>query len=477
MRTPRLRSVLILVLLVAALAAAAAALGGAGSAPAARAGAQKPVTHWCNFVLAGKNATADGSVLMGYNNDWSANNDAYLQVVPGDATHYQFVELLTKGDTEEGGVNVHQLAALYGTATDLDPAVLAADPYVKKGYGGEIWKDILQQCTTASQAINLLGQMATTGFSGDAAGSFAVGDPNQVWVFELLGGHHWVAEKVPNNAFLAHPNMVTIRQVDLSDTARFRGSADLQSFAASIGRYNPSEGPFDVAWAYGDRTELQSYYNTNRLWGAFNTVAPSLGLTPTMPYATRPVYVVPDHAITRQEIQTICRYHYEGTSLDETNGYALMSPHAQTNRPICYKTTDYSAVWQLRDWLPDAFGGVMWVAPSRPCSSAYVPFYDSVTSVPAAWTDTTAYNGFRAVADSLDKSGKVNGVRRYKYYIPLVRSTYGAFETQCTNAQACVETTAAGLTGAARIAYLTDYSSQRATQALNLAVGLPAQMP
>ena len=152
-------------------------------------------------------------------------------------------------------------------------------------------------------------------------------------------------------------------------------------------------------------------------------------------------------------------------------------PARPDHRPICYKTTDYSAVWQLRDWMPDTIGGVMWVAPSRPCSSAYAPLYDSVTSVPAAWTDTTAYDAFRAVADSLDQAGKVNGVRRYKYYSPLVRSTYGAFETQCTNAQACVESTAAGLSGPARITYLTNYSTQRATQALNLALGLPAQMP
>ena len=120
---------------------------------------------------------------------------------------------------------MHQLGALYGTATDLDPAVLAADPYVKKGYGGEIWDDILQQCTTARQALDLLAQMAATkGFGAGAAGSFAIGDPNEVWLFELLGGHHWVAERVPDNAFLAHPNMVTIRQVDLSDTNDFRGS-------------------------------------------------------------------------------------------------------------------------------------------------------------------------------------------------------------------------------------------------------------
>ena len=46
---------------------------------------------------------------MGYNNDWSPNNYTYLQVVPGDATHYQFVQLLTQGATPEGGINVHQL--------------------------------------------------------------------------------------------------------------------------------------------------------------------------------------------------------------------------------------------------------------------------------------------------------------------------------------------------------------------------------
>lgn len=140
--------------------------------------------------------------------------------------------------------------------------------------------------------------------------------------------------------------MVTIRQVNLADTYNFRGSADLVSFAQSIGRYSP-----------------------NPMWGAFNKVAPSLGLTATMPYATRPVYVVPDHKLTRQDIAAICRYQYRGTTLDQAAGYATMSPHAQSDRPICYSTTDYSAVWQLRGWLPETVGGVLWVAPSRTVST------------------------------------------------------------------------------------------------------------
>ena len=61
------------------------------------------------------------------------------------------------------------------------------------------------------------------------------------------------------------------------------------------------------------------------------------------------------------------------------------------------------------------------------------------------------------MADSLDKNGTVGGELRYKHYIPLVQSTYGGFETECTNAQASTETQAAGLSGAARITYLTNY--------------------
>jgi dipeptidase len=473
-----MRRTLVFVCLMAALTGAVMWAGTAITSASASRPPAPATQHWCNFVLAGKNATADGSVLMGYNNDWAAGNYAYLQVVPGDATHYQYVKIITKGNVAEGGINVHQLGALYGTATDLDPSVLAADPYVKKGYGGDVWDDILQQCTTARQALDLLGQMATTkGFGAGAAGSFAIGDPKEVWLFELLGGHHWAAERVPDNAFLAHPNMVTIRRVDLSDTNDFRGSADLRSFAQSIGRYDPTTGPFDVAWAYGDRTGLQDPYNTNRLWGAFNLVAPSLHLPQSMPYATRPVWVVPDHKLTRQDVEAICRYHYEGTSLDQTQGYTLMSPHDQTDRPICYATTDYSAVWQLRSWLPDKVGGVMWLAPCRPCSSAYVPFYDCITSVPSAYTDNTAYHAFRTVADNLDQPGTASSDTRYHHYIGLVQSTYGGFESDCTSAQSATESTAAGLSDPAQVTYLTNYSTQRATQAYNLALSLPPQMP
>jgi dipeptidase len=467
------RLLLIGVLLAAIVTVLAVAAQAASAAPSAK-------THDdCNFIVAGKDATADGSVLMGYNNDWDVTNYTYLKVIPspGSGLH-QYVQVLTEGDWPEGGINDHQLSVCYGVATDIAAKVEKADPYLDDGWGYEMWDNILQQCANADQAINLVQQMATSrGFNGDAAGSYALADHDKAWVIEVYGGHHWAAARVPDNAFYEQPNMLRIRQIDLSKPSKFRGSPDLVQFATSLGRYKPSDGPFDCAWAFGNRTDLQDSYNTYRLWGALHKVAPSQQYDPSMPYASRPVFVVPDHKLTRQDFAGVLRYHYEGTSLDLTQNYVLGSPHLTDQRTICYQTTDYSAVFQMRDWLPDAVGGVIWLALSRPCSSAYVPVYDSVTSVPAALGDATAYNDFTAVAESLDADGTVHGQVRYHYYIPLVRGTYGALESSEASSQTCVESHASCLPPSQRAAYLTDYTSDRALQAQGLAQTLIGLMP
>ena len=438
----------------------------------------------CNFLVVGKRATADGSVLVEYNNDWAPNNFTYLQVAQATRSTYGYVGVLTKGDCAEGGLNDHQLVMVYGVATSLDRAVTIADPYENKGYGNETWDLVLQQCSTASQAINMLGQMAATkGFSTAVAGSLCVADANEAWVFELLGGHHWVAARVPDDCYYEQPNMLRIRQVNLGEPANFRGSPDLTQFAIDIGRYNPANGPLDVAWAYGDRFALQDPYNANRLWIVLQRFSPSLNADVSMPYATRPVFVHPDHLLTRQDLMAIDRDHYEGTTLDQTLGYTLTTPHNMTDRPICCRTTDYGSVYQLRNWLPDDVGGVLWLALSRPCSSVFMPFHAGTTAIPAAWAarpPNCAYSSFRAVADSLDRNELIDGVSRYGYYIPLVRSTYGGLEADMASAQPAVESQAVRLwrkNPAQARAYLTHYTAECADAALDLASSLLCQMP
>ena len=480
------RSSLLLLVLLALLAAGAALAvrGPAGTTAATGASQAVPAGsphQRCMFVLAGKRATADGSVLMSYNNDWTANTWTEVVPVPATATTYGYVKLNAAGNYPEGGINTHQFAACYGAATDLNPIVEAADPYPKKGVGKDMWDQLVAKSANCREALALLQQWGDTiGFSGAAAGSFGMSDENEAWVFELLGGHHWAAARVPDTMYYAQPNMPRIRQIDLTDTNDFRGSADLVSFAQGLGLYDPAEGPFDVAWAYGDRAELQSWYNTNRLWGAAHVLSPSQTFDVSMPYATRPVFLTPDAKLTVAGIQAFNRYHYEGTALDQTAGYTLTSPHAMTNRPICCSYNDYSVVFQSRNWLPDGVGGVMWLALSRACSSGVTPFYSCITSVPTDWGDKTAFLAFKAVADSLDKQGTAGGELRYKHYIASVRSAYDGFYAETQAQAAGVESAAAALWAtnqAQAVADLTAFSTQRANAIFTLAKGLPAQMP
>jgi dipeptidase len=119
-----------LVLGVAAAAAAVVSGGASAQVPAPQAAQGASPQHWCDFVLAGMDATSDGSVLMGYNNDWSANSCTYVRVIPApDPAKHQFVQLVNMGDCVEGGINEHQLAACHGVATDTSKAVSDADPY------------------------------------------------------------------------------------------------------------------------------------------------------------------------------------------------------------------------------------------------------------------------------------------------------------------------------------------------------------
>ncbi len=458
---------------------------------ASAAAGEAPTSHGkipdanCFYTVVGKAASTTGAVLMSYNNDYNQGNDLLVKVVPATATTYRYVRLFTKVGSEapEGGINEHQVGFMFGVYNYIDAKVTRADPYPGKGYGSELWDIILQKSTTARQAVDLLAQMAAAkGFSSAAEGAMAVADPNEAWIFEILSGHHWVAARVPDNAYFVQPNMPRIRQIDLGDATRFRASPGLEQFAIRIGRYNPASGPFDVAWAFGDRANLAVAFNTNRLWSTVNRWSPSLPATPDMPYASRPVFVVPDRPLSKQDLMDIERDHYEGTALDQTGGYTLMSPHDQTVWPICNHTTDYAVVWELRSFLPNPVGGVMWVAPSRPCSSTFVPFYAGITDVEPLWYANPPHDAFvlfRAVADDLDSGGNVNGQDRYGAYYPIVRSSFGQYEAALAAEQPQIEAAAQDLyrtSPAAAQQYLTDYCRQRAQDADARATALAAQI-
>lgn len=114
--------------------------------------------------------------------------------------------------------------------------------------------------------------------------------------------------------------------------------------------------------------------------------------------------------------------YYEGTPFDMTkdltvvddNGNTIISPLANPNMPydenklfkinggwgwrgertIARWYTMYATIIQCRDWLPDAIGGVVWMAQDNVATSIYIPVYCGVTDLPESYKTPGRPNGY-----------------------------------------------------------------------------------
>ena len=120
-----------------------------------------------------------------------------------------------------------------------------------------------------------------------------------------------------------------------------------------------------------------------------------------------PFSVKPDEKLSVQDVIAFQRSANEGTIYDTTADPAWLVPgsagsYSQSplttpfppfdlirllginfHRPIA--TQGYGMVAQLRDWLPDAIGGVYWFYVDNPHVSAYVPIYAGVQEILAPY--------------------------------------------------------------------------------------------
>jgi dipeptidase len=444
----------------------------------------------CFMILAGKKTTADGSVLLAHNNDLSGNEASLIEKHPR-AQHYpsevvsfpsgldipqaeetyawmvlRIYEGFAEGDAV--AINEHQVSIAGGLALggDRNEMAVKADPLIKKGLTGGVRYIALQRSKTARECVELIGELYTR-YGVTYPSGCGVADPNEIWYIESGGGRSWAAVRIPDDAVWVQANGYRIGEIDFNDKNNYLCSPNLKEFALEKGLWNPEQGPFHFARAFGqkERPPERTYYNSRRVWRGISLLNPSLELDPNA--AEYPLFIKPEAKIDIQKMVSILRDHYGGTEYDI---YAKGSAGSY-ERAIAVSTSVHTDVVQLRGWMPNEIGAVLWAGVGPSPFALYVPFYFGITEIPAPFATAgkdydpeSAFWIFRTLCDRVTP--------QFGHLEKLVLPEWRKFESDLFDHQKSIEETVLKLykeENKLALDSLTDYSKQQASKSFDMA--------
>lgn len=272
----------------------------------------------------------------------------------------------------------------------------------------------MERAGTAREAIRIMGSLAEKygyGFHDDGE-MFAVSDPNEIWIFEIVPvgplwtpdsgtpGAVWCAQRLPDDHVSVCPNESRIGEIDLENPDYFMASRHVVSFATEHGYYDPASGePFSWKKAYSpsDASAAASGGSRARMWRFFDLVAPSRNFSPETPNMDFPFSIRPDKKISAQDVMNMTRDKYQGTEYDPGAGlrggpFANPNYHPRpvkldgrtynTPRTIGVNRAEYTTLTQVRSWLPNPIGGIVWIAFGAQDTACYMPMYIGVSEIP-----------------------------------------------------------------------------------------------
>lgn len=372
----------------------------------------------CTNLLAGKNATNDGSTIITYSADshtlygelyhWPAKDwpeGSWLEIKEWDTGKILGkIPQIAKTNSVIGNMNEYQVTigeTTFGGRPELVDTTAIMD------YGSLIYI-ALQRSKTARGAIRVMTDLVEQyGYCSEGE-SFSIGDPGEVWILEMIGkgpdykGAVWVAVRIPDDCIAAHANQARIRQFPLDDSENCRYSSDVISFARQKGYFTGMNNDFSFAEAYAplDFSALRAC--EARVWNFFRRT--KSGMESYLPYIkgesndAMPLYIKPDRKLSVKDFKSFMRDHFEGTEFDMTNDigagpyhvpyrwrpmtFTVDSVEYVNERAVASQQTGFSFIAQMRSWLPDPLGGIFWFGVDDANTCIYVPMYCGITEIP-----------------------------------------------------------------------------------------------
>ena len=215
-------------------------------------------------------------------------------------------------------------------------------------------------------------------------------------------GAVWAAIRIPDDCISAHANQSRIQQIPFEDKENCMYSPDVVSFAKEKGYYKGKDKDFSFANAYCpyDFSALRGC--EARVWSFMRKFDKSLdAFIPFLKGESNkpmPLYVKADRKLTLQDVKNGMRDHFEGTEfcmMNDAGMGAFKLPYRWrpmtfkvdgqeyvNERAIATQQTGFVLCAQLRNWLPDAIGGVLWFGVDDAATAVFTPMYCSITESP-----------------------------------------------------------------------------------------------
>jgi dipeptidase len=255
----------------------------------------------------------------------------------------------------------------------------------------ELERLALERASSARDAIKIMAEFAEKYGYGDSGECLTIGDPKEVWQFEIFGpgpaeiGAVWAAKRIPAGEVGVSANRSRITTLDDNPDATMY-SKNVYKVAEENGWWKKGE-PFIFNRAFGMSGNITP---NRREWRVLSLLAPSLKLDPWAP--EQPFSVKPDKKVDVRQVMAIHRDTYEGTPFDQTVG-PLAGPFGTPNRwsiPRTFKPAEgyspvermiavhqasYVTVLQARADMPAWIGSLVWFAPDDAKTSVFTPFY------------------------------------------------------------------------------------------------------
>lgn len=384
----------------------------------------------CTTILAGKKATYNGSTMIARNDD---NGNGHFEIkkfdvvlpeqqprvyhsvlshvtieLPDNPMRYTAVPNTNpeaKGIWAAAGINAANVAMTATETITTNQRVLAGDPLVeyepaadgkaeKPGGIGE--EDIvvltLPYIHSAKEGVKRLGMLLEEYGTYENNG-IAFSDHDEVWFMETVGGHHWIARRLPDDCYSVIANQFSEDIFDLEDATttqkNFMASADIREFIEA-NHLNLSDGAFNARLAFGSHTDADHVYNTPRVWYGQRYFNPSDAVADPQDLVKGPQSnVLPwcrkaENKITVEDIKYVLSSTYQDTPWSVFS----KSPKAGLYRPIGINRTAFVSIAELRNDVPEEISAVEWLAFASNVYNAVVPLYTNITKAPAYFSDT-----------------------------------------------------------------------------------------